>query len=230
MSECTRTQGKSHGMANKPVCLVFGSAEMTDHAFVSRYIPEDGNYIVLCADGGLSNAQRAGLPVHVLVGDGDSGGTDCPEGAQCIRLPREKDQTDLQACLEYGLHEGMRDFVLLGCTGGRLDHFFGNVFLLEYLCAKGARGMVADACNEIRYLPPGDMTFADNGGFSYLSVIALDRSVSGITLEGLCYPLVNATVLRGQTVGISNEPSGEKPVRVHTEQGAALIIRSRDKT
>ncbi len=229
MSECITTPVKSPDTANKPVCLVFGSAEIKNPGFIFGYIPADCSYRVLCADGGLKNALSAGLRVDAVIGDGDSGGIDCPEGAACVRLAREKDMTDLQACLDYGLSAGMDSFVLFGCTGGRLDHFIGNVFLLEYLSLKGAKGILADELNEIHYHLPGTITFEKCGDFAYLSVIALDSVLSGVTLEGLRYPLDNATVLRSETLGISNEPVGSVPVSVSTQKGAALIIRSRDK-
>ena len=52
------------------------------------------------------------------------------------RLPTRKDVTDTHAALEYAIDKGYDEVDIYGVTGGRLDHFFGAMCLLEkYLFA-----------------------------------------------------------------------------------------------
>lgn len=227
MSGCMNEPKKTKKQNTVSKCLVFGASGM-DASLARGYYAENEPKLVLCADGGLCNARKAGLRPDAVIGDADSGGEAETESAVNIRLPREKDISDLQACLDYGLDQGASDFVLFGCSGGRPDHFLANVFLLEYLFRNSARGVLADEFGEIYFHAPGTRTFRDPGGFRYLSVLALSGEVTGVTLEGLKYPLCNAVLRRASTLGLSNEPLDGMPASVHTECGDALIIRSRD--
>ena len=47
------------------------------------------------------------------------------------RLPTRKDVTDTHAALEYVIDKGYDEVDIYGVTGGRLDHFFGAMCLLE---------------------------------------------------------------------------------------------------
>lgn len=48
------------------------------------------------------------------------------------------------------LDRGYRDFLLLGCTGGRLDHTLANIAVLLYLLRRGADALMADERNFLR--------------------------------------------------------------------------------
>lgn len=53
------------------------------------------------------------------------------------------------------LERGYRDFLLLGCTGGRLDHMMGNLAVLLYIRRRGGSALLADENNRARLLAPG---------------------------------------------------------------------------
>ncbi len=201
--------------------VIFGSVKSDDMSYVRRYIPAR---LLIAADGGSESIRCAGLEPDVYVGDGDSGGE--ANGVKEIILPEEKDLTDSHACINYALQEGMEQIIMLCCTGGRLDHFLANVMLLEYIAEKGAFGMIADGQNEITiYTEP--IWISESTDFKYLSVIPIDSEARGVTLTGVKYPLYNAVLRRGDSLGISNEIRGL--ARLEIESGAALIVRSRDE-
>ena len=61
--------------------------------------------------------------------------------------------------------------------------------------------------------------------YHYLSIIPLDKTIKGVTLRGVKYPLEGADIIRGDTLTVSNEPAA--PVmEITVEQGAVLVIRS----
>ena len=205
--------------------LVFGSVPCRDWSFLEAYRREDQQ--VYCADGGLNNALAAGCKPDFVVGDWDSGGApraDVPS----VTLPVEKDMTDLQAALHHALAAGCTEFLLCGCLGGRrLDHTAFNLVLLEWLKARGGQGILIDEDNEVRLLEHETVTLHPEEGprYRYLSLLPLDRTVEGVSIEGVKYPLTDAAILRGDTLTVSNQPAGPV-VSVTVGDGRALLIRS----
>lgn len=203
--------------------LIVGAAPWKDGAFLTPYL-EQGHWTVFCADGGYANACAAGLTPDFLIGDWDSG--DRPDlDVPCVTLPVEKDMTDLQAAMDQALSMGISRLLLCGCTGGRLDHTASNLLLLEWLADRGGEGMIVDEDNEVRLLSPGTFQVWDRPHYHYISLVPLDRRVSGVTLMGMKYPLQQAELLRGDTLSISNEPRQEE-MEITIAAGRALLIRS----
>ena len=203
--------------------LIIGAAPWKDSAFLAPYL-KDGQWMVFCADGGYANACAAGLKPDFLIGDWDSGSR--PElDVPCVTLPVEKDMTDLQAAMDEALSVGISQLLLCGCTGGRLDHTVSNLLLLEWLADRGGEGMIVDEDNEVRLLLPGSTRIEDEPHYHYLSLAPLDRTVSGVTLRGMKYPLERAELTRGDTLSISNEPR-QRAMEITITKGKALLIRS----
>ena len=204
--------------------IIFGSMSCGDGAFLRPYL-EDGEWVVICADGGLRSARDAGLQPDYQIGDWDSGGAPEP-GVPCVTLPVEKDMTDLQAAAEQALGMGCRELLLCGCTGGRLDHTASNLVLLEWIAGRGGLPVMVDEDNEVRFLEgPVELRLANRPPYHYLSLIPLDRTLTGVTLRGLKYPLTDARLTRGDTLSVSNEPQGSE-MTVSLASGRALLIRS----
>lgn len=204
--------------------IIFGSMSCGDGAFLRPYL-EAGEWVVICADGGIRSARDAGLRPDYQIGDWDSGGAPEP-GVPCVTLPVEKDMTDLQAAAEQALGMGCRELLLCGCTGGRLDHTASNLVLLEWIAGRGGLPVMVDEDNEVRFLEgPVELRLANRPPYRYLSLIPLDRTLTGVTLRGLKYPLTDARLTRGDTLSVSNEPQ-ESEMTVSLASGRALLIRS----
>lgn len=203
--------------------LIIGAAPWKDGSFLAPYLKE-GQWTVFCADGGYANGRSAGLMPDFLIGDWDSGQR--PElDVPCVTLPVEKNMTDLQAAMDQALSMGISRLLLCGCTGGRLDHTASNLLLLEWLADRGGDGMIVDEDNEVRLLLPGSFLVEDEPHYHYLSLVPLDRTVSGVTLKGMKYSLERADLIRGDTLSISNEPR-QRVMEITITEGRALLIRS----
>lgn len=203
--------------------IIFGSVPCESWSFLQSYLAER-EWKVFCADGGVHNAQAAGLKPDFLIGDWDSGGA--PEaGVPCVTLPVEKDMTDLQAAADQAMAMGCKELLLCGCTGGRLDHTASNLVLLEWIADRGGRAMIVDPDNEVRLLEPGHFVIQNTPRYHYLSLVPLDRTVSGVTLRGMKYALEQAQLTRGDTLSVSNEPKCET-MEIEIAHGRALLIRS----
>lgn len=203
--------------------IIFGAAPCADWGFLKDYL--EPGMRVYCADGGLSGALAAGLTPDLVVGDWDSGGHPV-EGVPCAVLPAEKDLTDLQAAMELALSGGCTELVLCGCLGGRrLDHTVFNLLLLEWLKERGGRGLIVDGESETRLLDGEEVLLTGGPRYRYLSLAPLDRVLTGVTLEGVKYPLKNAVLTRGDTLSVSNEQTAPL-ARIAVGSGRALLIRS----
>jgi thiamine pyrophosphokinase len=199
------------------ICLIVGASP--EPFWDGRAVPDT----VLCADGGLDGALNLGLKPDVWIGDADSSAP--PSGIMKVTLPAEKDCTDVEACLLFGLERGMDTFFLLGCTGGRLDHFLGNIGLLELLHMRGARGVILNRNNEISYCGAPAEFFPPHR-YRYISILPLDSVIEGVCVSGVKYPLENAVLSRAGTYSVSNEPCPAETARISVGKGKALIIRS----
>jgi len=62
---------------------------------------------------------------------------------------------------------------------------------------------------------------------TFVSIMPLTKSVEGVTTSGLKYPLENATLTKGNTLGISNEII-EREAGVKISSGILLLIREKD--
>jgi len=129
--------------------------------------------------------------------------------------------------VDYALDIGYKNFLLLGCTNGRLDHTLANICLLERLSARGAFGTIADDKNVCLLHAGGRMALNKKPGYKYLSVLAIDEQITGITLTGFKYALTNGAIRRDEPIGVSNEFKEDEAV-IDIRGGRALIIYSRD--
>ncbi len=173
---------------------------------------------VLAVDGGLLLAQKAGLSVDLLVGDLDSLSTPPPRGLTVMRVPREKDATDLELALDHAVSLGAQKIVVVGAFGARLDHTLANANLLEkydlpiILLHRECRAYLVMDSLEIQ-AKPGDL----------VSLLPLTSEVRGIFTWGLRYSLQDGVLLRASTRGVSNEVVAT-PCGVKVGEGKLLLI------
>lgn len=187
-----------------------------------RFVPE----LVICADGGLRHAERLGLRTDVLIGDFDSLEGEYRGDASVIRLPAEKDMTDLEAAAELAQKRGADQIVIIGATGGRIDHYMAALSVLERLTEQGAEASLLDAAHEI-LIARGDIVRRPPYRYRYLSLCPLDAELRGVTLTGVKYPLDGHRLSRKATLGISNEPDAAAPaLRICVKEGRCAVIFS----
>lgn len=209
-------------MAEEMTALIFGACPCPDWSFLKELCPDPG--LVIAADGGVHQARAAGYRPHLLVGDWDSGGA--PEAEiPSYSLPAEKDLTDLQAAMELCLERGVRRVVLTACLGGRLDQTAANLGLLEWFADRGGEALAVDSGNEARFWDGRELILPRQERYRFLSILPLDRVITGVTLEGVKYPLKEATLHRGDTLTVSNEITAPR-ARLWAGEGQMLVIRS----
>ncbi len=205
-------------------CLIIGAAPCDSVDYILRFHAQAD--CVICADGGAKVAAACSIQPNFWIGDGDSLAGDVSVENRVV-LPCEKDYTDLHCAVDLALEKGFETLYLCAVSGGRLDHYLGNLCLLEYIFDRGAVGVLADAQNLCFLHQGGEMNLKQHNAYRYVSVIPMDEKLCGVTLKGLKYPLENAVLNRKIPIGISNEPISEN-FSIQIDSGRALIVYSKD--
>lgn len=192
---------------------------------VSLEVPDD--VFVVAADVGLAEANRLGVGVDLLVGDLDSVNAADLEaferaGGEVRRHPEDKDATDLDLAIIEAIAAGVERVVVVGGDGGRLDHLIGNALVLaspRYANVEIDAVFGAARLHVVR----GRREFTGVAD-ELVSLFALGGSVEGVTTEGLRWPLENAVLEPGSSLGISNRFLGER-ASIEVSDGVVLAVR-----
>lgn len=183
----------------------------------------------IAADSGYKNARALGDRVDILLGDFDSLGEDIsalPDKIEKITVPAEKDETDTQLAVNLALSRGADELVIIGGLDGRLDHTLSNLAILEAMSDMGVHALITNGQNRARYICSTSALLA-RSGFKYISLIAADDNVKGVTVEGCKYPLNNAKLSRKFQFAVSNEIV-ENCALVSVKRGGLWIVESKD--
>ena len=178
--------------------------------------------LIIAADAGYKTAQKCGVTPHIIAGDFDSAPVPSVPGAEIIRVPAEKDDTDTMLACELALKRGAKILRIVGGTGGRLDHSLSNLFLLENLHRRAVRASLCDGFNRICLLE-NETRRLPRCGYRYFSLIAL--ADASVTLSGCRYPLQNAPLTRTLPYAVSNEICGES-AEITVAGGPVFLIES----
>lgn len=207
-------------------CIVIGAGDLT--VGTMEVHEED---LVIAVDGGLGYCSVLGVEPDLILGDFDSVSPDEAKAVEelerkiperILRLPREKDDTDMLAALKEGIRRGYKDFRIYGGTGGRFDHTLANIQCLLYLKKQDAVGYLVDGTGMILVLVDETVEF-QKGLEGYLSLFSLSEKSEGVTIKGMKYPLDRAVIHNDFPVGISNEFTGEQAL-ISVEKGQLVCI------
>ena len=162
--------------------------------------------MVIGVDGGSHYAGTLGVTLDAIIGDLDSlSDTEQQDGINTnyISYPREKDETDLELALLYAWEQGAAHIAMVGVMGGRMDMTISNILLMVHADLSECRVEVwhGGQTGWVIRPPGGDISGLPG---DTVSLIPLGGSASGITTDGLKYPLKDATLTSGIARGISN--------------------------
>ncbi len=184
------------------------------------------NDLVIAADSGYKNARTLGVTPSIVVGDFDSFTEPLPPTVEKMQVPAEKDFTDSQLAVDIACQKGAEKIFLIGGLDGRLDHALSNLAILESLWHERIRAIICDGKNRVRYIE-ATSELVTNLGYKYLSIIAVDKKVKGVYIDGCKYPLKNARLERDYQFAVSNEIQ-KNCALVSVRKGGIFIVESRD--
>ncbi len=206
-------------------CVILSAGPVRDADALRDLLRADDAFVV--ADGGQRLALALGITPLAIVADFDSSCFgDLPDAVARIRLPEKKDCTDTAAAVEYALQHGFDEFLLLGCTGGRLDHQYAATQLLVQLAKRGISATIADDQNRIMAAVSSPIVMQPMDGWS-LSLFAFGEAVRGLSVRGAVYELDAYDLFPDDPLCVSNSVT-DTPCTITFSSGVLLIYRAKD--
>ena len=188
--------------------------------------------VLIACDGGCDILARHIIVPDLVVGDMDS---ISKEGLDFInsnnvfieKYPVEKDWTDSEIALSKTEDD---EVILVTPDSGRLDHVIANLQLALKFKKDGKKITITDGITYCYPLSDEDSVEVDVSTLKKpvsVSLVPWDFSepVTGVTTEGLYYPLKDAELNAGSTFSFSNHPTDENGrIAIYIKGGLLLVI------
>ena len=200
-------------------CVIIGGAEIKDPARIRAEL-SNNDFFIYC-DSGTGHISVLGFAPDLIIGDFDSS-PDPKLDVETITLPCEKDDTDTAFAAKEALRRGFRDFLLIGVTGGRLDHTMGNLALLTLLSSRGASAKIIDDYSEISLVTSKARV---NDSFAFFSLLPAGGPAFGVTITGAKYPVSEKDFPTDDPFGVSNEVIKGSVAEITVKEGALWLIK-----
>jgi thiamine pyrophosphokinase len=193
--------------------------------------------LVVAADGGARHAAALGVAIDAWVGDGDSLDPASLAALTAAGVPMdrhspEKDESDTELAVRTAIERGAGGVVIVGGLGGtRIDHALANIGLLAMAELADRPAALLDGHARITLIrapgPGGAVVRRALPGRvgALVSLLPFGPGVTGVTTEGLAYPLDDEPLPAGPARGLSNaRTSGAAAVSVRS--GLLLVVES----
>lgn len=192
------------------------------HALIQKEHPR-----IICADSGAVYAAKMDIRPDLICGDMDSIDTNTlkkfkEDGVNFDLYPKEKDETDTEIALKKALEWNVDHIYLCGIDGGRLDHLLANYMLAAY---HANQAMITNLSfdHTVYFVTERHRNLELKGVFGQICSLIPLVDCSGVTLEGFRYPLNQAKLKFGTTLGSSNEIIAEK-AKISLRNGLLIVV------
>ncbi|MCT6890650.1 MAG: thiamine diphosphokinase [Lactobacillus sp.] len=191
--------------------------------------------LVIGVDRGAFLLHEMGIKVNVAEGDFDSLKrkelAEIEKNVADIRYSNpEKDWTDAELAIRCAfLDYHVSHLTLFGATGGRLDHFLSNLFMVlkPEFNQFAEKITLIDQQNSIRFYNTGKHLIKKQRGYKYFGVVTLN-SVVNLNINGAKYDLANFKGT-GPISFSSNEFLPEKDAfELSFKRGVVAVVQSKD--
>lgn len=139
-----------------------------------------------------------------------------------------KDASDTEIAIQLALTLGCEKMVILGATGGRIDHLWANVQSLTVPYHAGIDARILDRQNSIRLIGRETVLKRSEAYGPYFSVFPLGQEVYGFNITGAKYPLKNHRLTPYDSLCVSNQFQ-EDEVVISFLSGFVILMETRDK-
>lgn len=187
------------------------------------------------ADSGAIRLLEKGITPDFIIGDLDSIQNAEREKwqtqlMQAVQVSPEKDETDTYLALERAVEMLPKQIVLVGVTGGRLDHYQAVLhdMLRFQLQFPSIQFELLDRDNRILFLQPG-VTEVEKNEYTYCSFFSWQGDVLNVSLTGFKYPVQNDLISKTSARFTSNEIV-EQVGSISFSSGICLCIQSREES
>ncbi len=211
------------------ITLIISGGELNSN-FLKNFIKNNNINNVIAVDSGLELLDKNEISLNYIIGDFDSINKNILSKyeniAKVIKLNPEKDFSDTHMALKLAIELKSDSIYILGAMGKRIDHALANIHILKEALENNIECKILDENNEIELITIGEKKLR-NIEYKYVSLIPLTTKVEGVTLTGFKYPLNNATLEIGHSIGISNELIA-KEATINLKLGILILIKSKD--
>lgn len=212
--------------------VIISGGTLNEEFAASVLAEQEGAYII-GVDRGVEFLYRKNIMPNYIVGDFDSIDPEIiayyrNETQVSIRAFNPiKDSSDTEIALRLAITLGSTEIVLLGATGGRMDHLWANVQCLSLAAKANVSAYILDERNRIMVIDkPWKLKKSEAYG-KYLSVFSLSGEIFEFTLKGVKWPLAHHTLKPYDSLTVSNEFE-EEIVEIEFLNGVVVVMETRD--
>ena len=145
-----------------------------------------------------------------------------------FRVKHSEDLTDADFALEniLELFDSVEEIDIYGATGRRLDHFFGNILLLNNEKYNSVKVKIIDDNNIITIAHSGQNIFEKIEGYKYFSIVPIYEDTK-MSIKNSKYEVENLVLTLNRPNATSNEFANEKTIELEVSSNV-LVIYSKD--
>ncbi|MDR1801933.1 MAG: thiamine diphosphokinase [Lachnospiraceae bacterium] len=200
---------------------------------VLEILKEHEGASIIGVDRGMEFLYRHGIKPDYLVGDFDSVSEEIADYYRNkTRIPirefnPQKDVSDTEIAVRMAMTLGGKKILILGATGGRLDHLWANIQTLKVAFQAGADAEIIDSQNRIRLIKDVFTLKKEDAFGKYFSVFPFGEAVYGVTIKGAKYNLDGKTLEFGNSLTVSNEIIGSE-LSISSSSGILIFMETKD--
>lgn len=220
------------GHMGKTAVLVSGG--ILEEQFAKEWLEKEREKVLVGIDRGAEFLFHRQVMPDYVVGDLDSMDREIAdyyqhaEGVILRRFHPVKDATDTEIAIRLCIELKCDTVYILGATGGRLDHFWGNVQSLAILLQAGVKGVILDSQNHISLLGKGEVCLKRQEAYGpYFSLFPLGEEPVTVDVKGAKYPLTGHRLSAYNSLCVSNTFE-EDTVAIRSYGGTAVLMQTRD--
>lgn len=202
-------------------CVIVCNGLEPGRSLLSNALAEASLFIG--ADGGGNVALKLGFTPDVVIGDLDSFTDHESPDIQVIK-DTDQETNDLEKALAYAIDQEMKEVIILGATGKRLDHTLKNLSVLQQFHHHFESILIRDDYLDVQVLPARYERAFPLG--TQVSLFPLSGEVTHVRTDGLKYPLRDESLINGVRDGSSNEVV-DSPVIISHDEGTLLFMINR---
>lgn len=217
---------------SKRIVIISGGKLEEEH--VISVLEQDEFAYIIGVDRGMEFLYHHSIMPDYIVGDFDSVDQKIADYYRDeTEVPiREfnpvKDASDTEIAIRLAMTLGCDEMLILGATGGRIDHLWANVQCLSIPFRAGIKAKILDSQNSIQLIG-GETVLEKNEAYGpYFSLFPLGQEVYNLSIDGAKYPLHNHTLTAYDSRCVSNEFE-EEHVTISFADGVVILMETRDK-
>ncbi len=150
------------------------------------------------------------------------------EKSKYFKVKSSEDLTDAEFALEHVLElfENVEEIDIYGATGRRLDHFFGNILLLNNNKYNNIKVRIIDDNNIITLGKKGITFFESIEGYKYFSIVPIYENTL-MTIKNSKYEAENLALTLNRPNATSNEFKSKEEIKLEVNNNV-IVIYSKD--